>query len=117
MVNISDISWLYIAYRRKNSKNPEHPEHKRYNYIIRNELRGKKRMKKTIIITKKHFRNGKKEHLNPRILCQVTMTSLKTNDVRPTKHEQKHENKGKEIKFKLKIIFYITKLMKWIKRT
>lgn len=39
MVNISDISWLYIAYRRKNSKNPEH---KRYNYIIRNELQEKK---------------------------------------------------------------------------
>ena len=42
MLNLPDISHLYIAYRRRNSKNSGH---KRYNYIIRDELHGEKKAK------------------------------------------------------------------------
>lgn len=47
------------------------------------------------MVTAEKFKNEKKELLNLRILCQVTMTSLKSHELAPTKHAENHENKGK----------------------
>lgn len=99
MLNLPDISHLYIAYRRKSNNSG----HKRYNYIIRDERHGEKQSKGELNDNGKYFRNGRKVHLHLRIHWQVTMTSLPSHDIEPIKHIQNHTNEERKITLKVKL--------------